>query len=167
MSGIAQQNNDTDKIQKLSFEQIEKALNGIYSEDRIHLKVKLENKKNQNSKRDYRYIIQIKIDGTWAKILDENSRFIIENNTIKRDFLYESEINIKRTESLVKDIIGFEEGDIISVEAAKFDRSEEFELEDQSYIDRSKKMVFNWKHIIIITLILILVASIFIYRRKR
>lgn len=132
MSVTAQKNDDFSKLQELTFEHLEDALKGLYSEDRVYLKVKIEQKKDNNSKRNYRYIIQVKIDGTWSKVVDEK-------NTIKRDFSYESEENIERIETFIKEAIEFEEGDMISVVAAKFDRSKEFELEDKSYLNSKSK----------------------------
>lgn len=90
--------------------------------------------------------VTVFLDGTWEKERDSDGDLVLENGSIKRKFLAVPPETLRQVEESLKAYIGFNEvrGDRISVQGVQFDRTEEFELEDEEVrkAQRLKKMIF-------------------------
>lgn len=77
--------------------------------------------------------VSVFLDGVWEKERDSDGDLIIEGGKIKRKFVPVNKDITKQVEDILKSYIGYDSvrGDKISVQAIAFDRSEEFEKEDE------------------------------------
>ncbi|HCL58109.1 MAG TPA: flagellar M-ring protein FliF [Spirochaetia bacterium] len=104
--------------------------------------------------------VTVFLDGKWEKELDEDGDMIIANGRIKRKFVPISPETVKQVEESLKAYTGYNmtRGDKISVQAVSFDRSSEFEKEDEEIrkSQRIKKTILA----IVIGLVGIFVISI-------
>jgi flagellar M-ring protein FliF len=77
--------------------------------------------------------VTVFLDGLWARERDEDGDLIIENGKIKREFTPVEQQVVKQVEDSLKAYIGFNDvrGDKIAVHAVKFDRTREFEEENE------------------------------------
>lgn len=90
--------------------------------------------------------VSVVVDGTWEKEFDEKKKPIVEGERIKRIYTPYPMEDILKLEELIKAAIGFElkRNDKVVVRTIKFDRTDEFALEDLEYIrsERIKSVVF-------------------------
>jgi len=95
-----------------------------------------------------------------GKERDKDGDIIIEGGKIKRKFIQVTEDIVKKVEESVKAYIGFNEGrgDKVAVSAIQFDRTKEFEKEDEEIrkAERLRKTIIA----VIIGLITLFVISI-------
>lgn len=77
--------------------------------------------------------VSVFLDGQWEKLRDNDGDLVLENGRIKRKFLPVPKEDVKKVEALLKAYTGYNEirGDRVAVHSAKFDRSSEFEAEDE------------------------------------
>ncbi len=78
----------------------------------------------------------VAIDGIWREQYDKTGRVIVNpDGSIKREYIDVTDDEIQKAKSLIQGAIGFnrDRGDQVSVEAMKFDRTEEFQKEDSVY----------------------------------
>lgn len=77
--------------------------------------------------------VTVFLDGIWQKERDEDGDLIIENGSIRRKFIPVTPDEIKKIENSLKAYIGYNEvrGDKIAVSSVQFDRTTEFEVEDE------------------------------------
>ncbi|HOJ49244.1 MAG TPA: flagellar basal-body MS-ring/collar protein FliF [Spirochaetota bacterium] len=109
----------------------------------------IENKEFSRSEQEIRkapydiknMTVTVFLDGLWEKERDKEGDIIIENGKIKRKFIPVEDIIVKKVEESVKAYIGFNEGrgDKVAVSSIQFDRTKEFEKEDEE-IRKAEKM---------------------------
>jgi flagellar M-ring protein FliF len=78
----------------------------------------------------------VAIDGIWKDQYDKNGRVLLNTDgSIDREFTSVTDEEIQKAKSLIQGAIGYskDRGDVINVEAMKFDRSAQFEREDSVY----------------------------------
>jgi flagellar M-ring protein FliF len=78
----------------------------------------------------------VAIDGIWKDRYDKNGRVLLNTDgSIDREFTSVTDDEIQKAKSLIQGAIGYsrDRGDVINVEAMKFDRSAQFEREDSVY----------------------------------
>jgi flagellar M-ring protein FliF len=77
--------------------------------------------------------VTVYLDGLWEKERDSDGELIIENGKIKRKFIPVDANMIKQVEESLKSYIGFNtvRGDRVSVQGVTFDRTDEFEAENE------------------------------------
>jgi len=89
-----------------------------------------------------RITIGVALDGVWEKKYNKNGTVRIdEEGHIVRDYVAVSDDSLAKAKDLVQHAIGFnkERGDSVTVQHIQFDRSNEFQQEDEKY--RSRKRV--------------------------
>lgn len=128
----------------------------------------IENKEFSRSEQEIRkapydiknMTVTVFLDGIWEKERDKDGDIIIEGGKIKRKFIQVTEDIVKKVEESVKAYIGFNEGrgDKVAVSAIQFDRTKEFEKEDEEIrkAERLRKTIIA----VIIGLITLFVISI-------
>lgn len=95
-----------------------------------------------------RRTVAVNIDGQWRKVRDNKGNLIIENGGIKREFVKLSDEERKQAEKIVQDAIGYDatRNDRVTVGDIQFDRSGQFEEEDDAYfsgIQRQKIILIS------------------------
>ena len=83
-----------------------------------------------------RVTVGVAIDGRWQKRYNENGTVQIdEEGSIVREYTPVSEEQLDKAETLVEHAIGYnsERGDSVTVQHLQFDRSNQFEKEDEKY----------------------------------
>ncbi len=101
------------------------------------------------------------IDGTWRKVYNDKGEMQFENGgVIKREYTPVSDEEIKKAQTLIEHAIGYDKarGDSVIVQHIQFDRSEQFNLEDDEY--RNKQRVQQTVLYSIIGVAIIIVAFI-------
>ncbi|WP_175608312.1 flagellar basal-body MS-ring/collar protein FliF, partial [Treponema pallidum] len=83
-----------------------------------------------------RRTVSVNIDGEWRKKRDEHGRFIVKEGHIEREYIPISAEELREATKAVQDAIGFDAGrkDSVSVLNIKFDRTSEFDREDEHYL---------------------------------
>lgn len=121
-----------------------------------------------------RVTVSVNIDGTWSKVFNEKNELEVEKGHIKREYTPISEEEKKQIERLVQDAVGYSKarGDSVTVTNIPFDRSEEFNAEDEAYIkaqSRKRTITFSLVGIavVLVAFILFRVISREIERRRR
>ncbi len=82
------------------------------------------------------------IDGTWKRIYNDKGELEFENGgVIKREYTPVSDEELKKAQSLIEHAIGFSKtrGDSVTVQHIQFNRSEQFDREDEEF--RNQKRV--------------------------
>jgi len=101
------------------------------------------------------------IDGTWRKVYNDKGEMQIENGgVIKREYTPVTDEEIKKAKTLIEHAIGYDKarGDSVVVQHIQFDRSEQFNLEDEDY--RNQQRVQQTVMYSIIGVAIIIVAFI-------
>ena len=83
-----------------------------------------------------RVTVSVNIDGTWNKKYDEKGKpVILSNNSIEREYTPIDSADVKNTQLLVQDAIGYDaaRGDSVTVQNIRFDRTQQFADEDAAY----------------------------------
>ena len=83
-----------------------------------------------------RVTVSVNIDGTWEKVFDEKGKqVVLPNNTLKREYTPVSPEDLSDAKLLIQDAIGYDakRSDSVTVKNIKFDRTEQFRLEDEKY----------------------------------
>ncbi|NLK46260.1 MAG: flagellar M-ring protein FliF [Treponema sp.] len=83
-----------------------------------------------------RVTVSVNIDGTWHKKYDENGKLVALNNgRLEREYIPVSDEDIAKATLLVQNAIGYDRsrGDAVSVVCIQFDRTKQFEEEDEAY----------------------------------
>ena len=83
-----------------------------------------------------RVTVSVNIDGTWNKKYDEKGKpVILSNNSIEREYTPIDPTDVKNTQLLVQDAIGYDaaRGDSVTVQNIRFDRTKQFADEDAAY----------------------------------
>jgi len=78
----------------------------------------------------------VAIDGVWRTVYNEDGQLELNpDGSIKREYTAVSEEDLKKAEALIEDAVGFsrERGDSVTVEHIPFDRSDQFDSEDEEY----------------------------------
>ncbi len=146
-----------------------KALDGIVG-DWDSRKTTINNEVNQqvtDEERNYdvtRVTASVALDGTWQKNYNADGTLQIENSgAISRTYYEISARELQKSTVLVRDAVGYSinRGDSVSVENIKFDRSTEFELEDEAY----RKAQFTKKVVLFIVIGLFALITLFLLVR--
>ncbi len=101
------------------------------------------------------------IDGSWRKVYNDKGELQFDNGgVIKREYTPVSDEEIKKAKTLIEHAIGYDKarGDSVIVQHIQFDRSEQFNLEDEEY--RNQKRVQQTVLYSIIGVAIIIVAFI-------
>ncbi len=83
-----------------------------------------------------RISIGVALDGTWKKEYDSKGNLVVtKNGQIKRVYVPVSAEQLKKAQNLVEHAIGYDKarGDAVSVETLQFDRTSQFQQEDEKY----------------------------------
>jgi len=83
-----------------------------------------------------RITVAVNIDGVWRKVYDARGNpVVLSDGSIEREYTPIPEEDLRRTETLIRNAIGYNSarGDSVSVTNIPFDRTEEFRLEDAAY----------------------------------
>lgn len=89
-----------------------------------------------------RISVAVWVDGIWKKLYDESGKpILIEEGGIKREYVPRTVEEMRSYEEIVKGAIGFDpvRKDTVVVQNIKFDRAEEFEVED-AYLKRREQL---------------------------
>lgn len=121
-----------------------------------------------------RRTVSVNIDGLWQKKKDEKGNYIVSNGKIEREYIPLTDDELRDTEKIVRDAIGYDatRKDSVTVTNIRIDRTSQFEKEDQDYfadIQRRTIILISLAAIAVILFILILYRIITreLERRKR
>lgn len=121
-----------------------------------------------------RRTVSVNIDGLWQKKKDEKGNYIVSNGKIEREYIPLTEDELRDTEKIVRDAIGYDatRKDSVTVTNIRIDRTSQFEKEDQDYfadIQRRTIILISLAAIAVILFILILyrIVTRELERRKR
>lgn len=83
-----------------------------------------------------RRTVSVNIDGVWRRKRDENGNFLVANGAIEREYVGITNEELAAATKAVQDAVGFDRGrgDSVSVLNIQFDRTLQFEKEDQAYL---------------------------------
>ena len=88
-----------------------------------------------------RITASVAIDGTWQRDYDDQGSLVIEEDgSISRSYTPVSPEELETAGSLVQDAVGYNanRGDSVTVQHLQFDRSDQFEREDEAYQRRQQ-----------------------------
>ena len=122
-----------------------------------------------------RVTVSVNIDGTWRIRFDERRRAVIaEDGSIERVYTPVPQEDLRRTQELIQDAIGFSaaRGDSVTVHNIAFDRTAQFAEEDAAYFRRRNMemaaMIFlGGLAILLVAFILFRMITRELERRKR
>ncbi|MEL3906088.1 MAG: flagellar basal-body MS-ring/collar protein FliF [Treponema sp.] len=121
-----------------------------------------------------RRTVSVNIDGRWIKKKDEKGNLIIKDGRIEREYIPISDEELQKAQQAVQDAIGYsaQRSDSVSVLNIQFDRTTEFEKEDEAYfraIQRQRIILISLSGLALLLLIFIIyrVVSRELERRKR
>jgi len=162
-----------DKLEEKYQEVVFNYLKTFFKEDRISdlvVKIRLDddNLKNVYLKPDAcRMIISVNIDGIWKIKFDEKNKCIILPDG-SREHIYEpiSSSDLRKIEMLIKNFIGSNRIDSLSVTNIPFDRAKQFIDEDTAYFRQKKINAILWFSVITV-IITILVRLIFFIKNYK
>jgi flagellar M-ring protein FliF len=98
------------------------------------------------------------LDGRWEKLRDNTGDLVLKNGKISRKFLPVSDDEIRRVQEVIQTYLGAERRrrDAVSVKAMRFDRTSQFEREDDTErARRSRRQVLIASIIAVIALIIL------------
>ena len=84
-----------------------------------------------------RVTVSVNIDGIWKWKYDEKGRSkMLPQGGVDREYVPVSSDDLKKSQSLIQDAIGFNQdrGDSVTVQNIAFDRAAEFKAEDSNYL---------------------------------
>ncbi len=110
-----------------------------------------------------RRTVSVNIDGIWSKKRDDKGDFIIKNGAIEREYLAIPTEEIQSAAKAVQDAVGYNRGrgDSVSVLNIKFDRTAQFEKEDQAFLQKQQTQQTILYSLVALAFILV---SFIIYR---
>lgn len=110
--------------------------------------------------------VSVTVDGTWKKELDEKGNPIFEGETYRREYSPYPEDELKKIEEVVQGAINYNatRGDLVRVRNIRFDRSEQFRLEDVEYLRQQR---FQRVLVLLLLVLLGLFALTIVYRLVR
>ncbi|MDR1324708.1 MAG: flagellar M-ring protein FliF [Treponema sp.] len=121
-----------------------------------------------------RITVSVNIDGTWVVKKDEKGNPIISNGVTEREYTPISAEDLRSTQSLIQNAIGYNasRGDSVTVTNIGFDRAEEFALADSSLGEKQRLrlillLVAGGLAFLLIVFVAFKVISREIERRKR
>ncbi|MFC1503879.1 flagellar basal-body MS-ring/collar protein FliF [Spirochaetota bacterium] len=97
--------------------------------------------------------VAVYVDGTWEKIYDDDGEPIFASNTYVRTYIPYPNEDLKKLEELTRAAINYNasRGDLVVVKNIRFDRSKEFEVEDNKFRKQQ-----NIKNTLILSLLILL-----------
>ena len=109
--------------------------------------------------------VAVNIDGRWEKQYDEAGNILIENGKIVREFIPLTPEEIAAAEALIKHAINYDinNGDSVTVQAIRFDRTAEFEAEDKLERDiqnRKKILLFSVLGFVLIVIVFVVMRMV-------
>lgn len=113
-------------------------LAGRYNNDQERVNNEINQRKIFEEKRPEitRVTAAVAIDGTWRTKYNENGRMVtLLNGSVDREYIPVDGRSLLDAQELIQDAVGYNpaRGDSVSVRHLQFDRSDEFEREDQVY----------------------------------
>lgn len=121
-----------------------------------------------------RRTVSVNIDGVWNKVRDDKGNPVIENGTIKREYVALTKEEKDEAEKLVRDAIGFERtrGDSVTVTNIQVDRRQQFEEENDAYfaaIRRQRMILYSLVGVALVMIVFVIfrVVSRELERRRR
>ena len=121
-----------------------------------------------------RISVSVNIDGKWRKPKDDKGNVIIENGTIKREYIPLTDKELKDAEESVKGAIGYNRsrGDLVVVKNTAYYRDDEFEAEDAAYFAKIRRnqtilLILIAVAVVLISFILFRIISREVERRRR
>ena len=122
-----------------------------------------------------RITLSVNIDGKWSKVYDESGKVVLDSKgAIKREYEPISQEELAKITQLVRDAVGYSavRGDSVTVTNVAFDRSAEFEAEDEEYRrsqQRARTVLFSLigLAVVLISFIMFRIISREMERRRR
>ncbi|MCR5188090.1 MAG: flagellar M-ring protein FliF, partial [Treponema sp.] len=121
-----------------------------------------------------RISVSVNLDGKWKKPKDENGKVIIEDGTIKREYVALTDKEMKDAEESIRGAIGYnrDRGDLVVVTNIAYDRDDEFAAEDAAYFakiqrNRTILLILIAVAVVLISFILFRIISREVERRRR
>ena len=121
-----------------------------------------------------RISVSVNIDGKWRKPKDDKGNVIIENGTIKREYIPLTEKELKDAEESVKGAICYNRSrcDLVVVKNTAYYRDDEFEAEDAAYFAKIRRnqtilLILIAVAVVLISFILFRIISREVERRRR
>lgn len=118
--------------------------------------------------------VAVAVDGVWKLEFDEKGNKIFENGTLKREYIEVSEEELDKARQLVEYAIGYNKarGDMVTVQHLTFDRTEQFRLEDEEFLQSKQfQQIMIWLIIglasIVVAFVIFRVISREMDRRRR
>ena len=110
-----------------------------------------------------RRTVSVNIDGVWSKKRDEKGNIIVKNGAIEREYVAIPTEEIQAAAKAVQDAVGYNRGrgDSVSVLNIKFDRSAQFEKEDEAFLQKQQTQQTILYSLVALAVILV---SFIIYR---
>ena len=96
--------------------------------------------------------VSVIVDGEWIIEKDKNGRYLVENGSIKREYVPYPEEDINKLEKIIKGAINYssKRGDTVVVSTVAFDRSKEFAAYELQYFQQ--KQIHYWTFVIVISI---------------
>lgn len=140
----------------------------IVEHDETHdiVKSEISNRKTKGEKAPIKiekFAVGIFIDGVWHKVRTASGELVTsETGGIKREFIPVSDEEIRKVETAVKNAVNFDlaDGDKVTVQGIQFDRTKEFEAEDNAF--RHHKMMVMALMISAISIVAIILLAFII-----
>lgn len=87
-----------------------------------------------------RRTVSVNIDGIWTKKRDDKGSFVVKNGAIEREYVPIASEELQAATKVVQDSVGYDRarGDSVSVMNIKFDRTAQFEKEDDAYLQKQQ-----------------------------
>ena len=110
-----------------------------------------------------RRTVSVNIDGSWTKSRDADGNLIVVNGSIQREYTPLSAEEIQAATRIVQDAIGYDRarGDSVSVLNIRFDRTAEFDREDQDY---TRRVQMQYAILIALIAVAVLLFAFVMYR---
>jgi flagellar M-ring protein FliF len=111
------------------------------SEQRINNEINTRTTTAEPSPQIERITASVAIDGTWQREYDDTGSVVLEEDgSIARNYTPVSQEELETARALVRDAVGYNasRGDSVTVQHVQFDRSEQFEREDERFRRRQR-----------------------------
>lgn len=116
-----------------------------------------------------RLSIGMLIDGTWKlKFNDNNEPVVLPDGTREREYMPVSKEILKQAQDVVESAVGYSpaRGDIVTVESIPFDRSEQFNTEDNQWRRSQQiRVILLWSGVGLVVLVLFIMIALLISKR--
>lgn len=150
-------------------------LTGSYNNDEERINNEINQRKTVEEKRPEisRVTAAVALDGVWRLRYNDNGRPLVNTDgSLDREYVAVDNSSLTDAQELVQDAVGYSatRGDSVSVRHIQFDRSTEFEREDQAYRRRqalTSGLLYSVIALALLLVVFIIVRSVNIAARRR